>query len=184
VTGRRPASTGFLVLDMLNPYEHRDAEPLADSVAQALPAIAAMLARARGNGLPVIYVNDNHGDWSACRDELVEKALAGHHPELVEGIAPEPDDAFLTKARHSAFYETQLEYLLRDAAIDRVVLLGQVTEQCVLYSALDAYVRKLSIAVPHDAVAHIHEDLGDAALRMMSLNMGAEVTSARRLRPA
>src|SRR5689334_24713878 len=48
---------------------------------------------------------------------------------------------FVVKARHSIFYETQLEYLLRQEEIERIVLTGQVTEQCILYSALDAYVR-------------------------------------------
>jgi len=40
--------------------------------------------------------------------------------------------------------------------VDRVVLTGQVTEQCILYSALDAYIRHLEVRVPPDAVAHIH----------------------------
>ena len=57
--------------------------------------------------------------------------------------------------------------------------MGQVTEQCVLYSALDAYVRHFEVVVPRDAVAHIDEELADAALRMMESNMRAEIRSAR-----
>jgi nicotinamidase-related amidase len=56
------------------------------------------------------------------------------------------------------------------------VLVGQVTEQCILYSALDAYVRHLRVTVPPDGVAHIHQDLADAALKMMERNMRAELT--------
>ncbi len=56
------------------------------------------------------------------------------------------------------------------------MLCGQVTEQCVLYSALDAHIRHLRVTVPRDAVAHIHSDLADAALRMMERNMGARIT--------
>ncbi|HWF33143.1 MAG TPA: isochorismatase family cysteine hydrolase [Solirubrobacteraceae bacterium] len=95
---------------------------------------------------------------------------------LVEPIVPSEGVAFLTKARHSIFYETQLDYLLRDRGVRRLVLVGQVTEQCILYSALDAYVRHYEIVVPANAVAHIHEDLARAALRMMELNMSACVT--------
>ena len=62
------------------------------------------------------------------------------------------------------------------------MLVGQVTEQCILYSALDAYVRRFSVAVPHDAVAGIHPDLADAALRMMKRNMRADITPAHGLR--
>jgi nicotinamidase-related amidase len=62
--------------------------------------------------------------------------------------------------------------------VEAVVLTGQVTEQCVLYSALDAYVRHFSLKVPRDCVAAIHEDLADAALRMMERNMAADLTPA------
>jgi nicotinamidase-related amidase len=70
---------------------------------------------------------------------------------------------------------TPLEYLLWQRDIKRLVLIGQVTEQCILYSALDAYVRHYEVAVPSDGVAHIHEILADAALRMMERNMDAEI---------
>jgi nicotinamidase-related amidase len=171
-------SSAVLVVDMLNPYEHEDADRLVDSVREALPAMLQLLARARAQAVPIVYVNDNHGDWSACRPELVERALQGRAPDLVEPIAPPPDVGFVVKARHSIFYQTQLEYLLRQAEVDRIVLVGQVTEQCILYSALDAYVRHFAVAVPRDAVAHIHEELADAALRMMQRNMRADVAAA------
>ena len=85
---------------------------------------------------------------------------------------------FLTKVRHSAFFSTALEYLLSQLETQQVILTGQVTEQCILYTALDAYVRHYSIVVPPDAVAHIDAELGDAALKMMEQNMHAEIISA------
>ena len=75
----------------------------------------------------------------------------------------------------------QVEYLLRQEGIRRIVLLGQVTEQCILYSALDAYVRHFEVVVAPDAVAHIHEDLARAALRMMEINMRARLVEANQL---
>jgi nicotinamidase-related amidase len=72
---------------------------------------------------------------------------------------------------------TPLEYLLGQKEIDHLILTGQVTEQCILYSALDAYVRHLDVTVPRDGVAHIHEDLAKAALEMMERNMSAEIRS-------
>jgi nicotinamidase-related amidase len=82
------------------------------------------------------------------------------------------------KARHSIFYGTQVNYFLREQEIDQLVLAGQVTEQCILYSALDAYVRHFDVAIAPEAVAHIHEDLADAALRMMQTNMRARLIAA------
>lgn len=175
---RSDADTALVVLDMLNPYEHEDAEPLANSVQDALPAMRLLIDRARECQAVLVYVNDNYGDWSATRPELCERAIAGRHPELVEPVLPPEGAAFVTKARHSAFYETPLDYLLRRAGVERLVLCGQVTEQCVLYSALDAYVRHYSVTVARDAVAHIHEDLAQAALQMMEGNMRSCVTDA------
>jgi nicotinamidase-related amidase len=168
--------TALIVIDMLNRYEHDDAELLIASVHQVLPAMSELVKQARECNIPLIYVNDNYEDWTASRDGLCKRALEGPNQSLVEPVLPPPDAAFLTKARHSIFYETQLEYMLRSLSIERVVLIGQVTEQCILYSALDAYVRHYAIVIPRNAVAHIHPDLADAALRMMQINMKAHIT--------
>ncbi len=170
--------TALIVIDMLNSYEHADAERLTESVERALPAMERLIARANDEDVLTIYVNDNFGAWTSDRDELLRTALEGRFRRLVEPIAPREDALFVVKARHSIFYQTPLEYLLGQEHIDRVVLIGQVTEQCVLYSALDAYIRHLDVAVPRDAVAHIHEHLADAALELMALNMDADVCTA------
>ena len=171
--------SALIVIDMLNEYDHEDAEVLVENVRAALPAMRGLVERARQEETPIVYVNDNYGDWSAGRPEIVERAIAGRARDIVEPIVPDDGTWFIAKARHSIFYETQLEYLLREQEIDRVVLVGQVTEQCILYSALDAYVRHFDVAVPCDAVAGIHDDLADAALRMMERNMRADVAPAQ-----
>ncbi|MFD3513502.1 cysteine hydrolase family protein [Streptomyces sp. NPDC058657] len=171
------AKSALVVIDMINTYEHEDADLLLPSAGKAVPAIARLLERARATGgdVPVIYVNDNFGQWRSHHGEILETALAGPHAALVEPLRPDDESLFVVKARHSIFYETPLTYLLRQLDVDRVVLSGQVTEQCVLYSALDAHIRHFRVAVPEDAVAHIHQDLADAALTMMERNMSAEI---------
>jgi nicotinamidase-related amidase len=178
----RVPRTALIVVDMLNAYEHADADALTRSVEGVLPAITQLVERAREEDVLTIYVNDNFGSWTSSRDDLLEEALAGRFRHLVEPIAPEEDTLFVIKARHSIFYQTPLEYLLGEEDVDRLVLAGQVTEQCILYSALDAYIRKLAVVVPRDAVAAIHHDLGDAALRMVEVNMAGEVVDAADVR--
>jgi nicotinamidase-related amidase len=170
--------SALIVIDMLNAYEHDDAEPLTRSVERALPQMRALIERAQREDVLTIYVNDNFGAWNSDRDELVRTALAGRFPHLVEPLTPSEDTLFVIKARHSIFFQTPLEYLLAQEDVERIVLIGQVTEQCILYSALDAYIRHLSVVVPNDAVAHIHADLAEPALRMMEVNMAAEVCPA------
>jgi nicotinamidase-related amidase len=170
--------SAVIVVDMLNAYEHDDADLLVESVDRVIEPIAGLISRAAEQGVEIIYVNDNYGDWNSSQEELAEAALKGRRPDLVEPVLP-PDDAdFVLKARHTIFYMTPLEYLLSQREIGHLVLVGQVTEQCILYSALDAYVRHLDVTIPTDGVAHIHEDLAEAALKMMERNMRAELVPA------
>jgi nicotinamidase-related amidase len=175
VSSAKPA---LVVVDMLNPYDHEDAETLAKNAEPVVPKIRELLDRARDAGIEVIYVNDNYGDWNTSAAELSEGACQGRRPDLIEPLLPPDDAAFVIKARHTIFFETTLGYLLNQHEIDRLILTGQVTEQCILYSALDAYVRHIPISVPRDAVAHIHEHLADAALEMMERNMDADLATA------
>lgn len=168
-------NSALIVIDMINTYDHPDADLLVPSVRSALPRIERLIDRARSERVPVVYANDNFGQWRSHHGEIIERTLAGKNAELVEPVLPDDDSLFVVKARHSIFYETPLTYLLSQLGADHVVLCGQVTEQCVLYSALDAHIRHLRVTVPRDAVAHIHSDLADAALRMMERNMGAAV---------
>ena len=173
--------TALVITDMLNPYDHEDAELLVESVKEKLPCVVRLLSEARAapdDDVMVIYANDNQDFWEAGRQELIERALEGEHPELVEPIAPRDPVPFVAKGRHSVFYQTAFDHLLRSYDVERVVFVGQVTEQCILYSALDAYMRGYEIVVPTDAVAHIHEDLARGALAMMERNMHAELVKA------
>jgi nicotinamidase-related amidase len=176
--GGERGGTALLVVDMLNPYDHDESDELAANVRGAVEGMRVLLQRAIAAEIPIAYVNDNYGDWKSSAEELARCALAGRHPELVEPVLPPEEASFVIKARHSVFYETPLEYLLDQMGVGRLVLAGQVTEQCILYSALDAYVRHFDVVVPRDAVAHIHEDLAHAALRMMERNMRAELVDA------
>ena len=163
--------TAVVVVDMLNAYDFDDAEALAANAEGTIEPIKKLLDEHE----LLIYVNDNYGDWNSSQEELAQRALDGERPDLVEPILPPERSKFVLKARHSIFYGTPLDYLLYQENVGRLVLCGQVTEQCILYSALDAHVRHHDVVVPRDAVACIHEHLADAALEMMERNMGAEV---------
>jgi len=171
-------TTGLVVIDMLNSYEHEDADLLLPSVRAVLPCLTSLIERARRSDAEVIYVNDNFGLWRSHHDELLDAVLGGPHRDLVEPVRPDENSLFVVKARGSIFYQTPLEYLLRQHGIDTIVLCGQVTEQCVLYSALDAHIRHIGVTVVEDACAHIHQDLAQAALRMMERNMQARIVDS------
>jgi nicotinamidase-related amidase len=169
-------STALIVIDMLSPYDHEDAEQLAESAKEAVPQISELLDRAAADeDTLTVFVNDNFEHWDRQRDDLVRAALDGRHPELIEPLKPPEDAPFFMKGRHSIFYQTSVDHLLQVEGVKRLVLVGQVTEQCILYSALDAYLRGYDVRVPKDAVAHIVPEWAEAAFGMMEGNMHADV---------
>jgi nicotinamidase-related amidase len=167
-----------IVIDMLNPYDHEDADALAEQARTRIEPLQELIQATRESDCALVYVNDNFGDFASTWKDLVDEALNGRHPELVEPIKPPEGVPFVQKVRHSAFYSSALEYLLRANEIDTLILAGQDTEQCILYSPLDAYVRHFNVRIPTDAVVPIDPALGDAALQMMERNMGAELVPA------
>lgn len=175
------SDTALLVIDMFNDYRHPDAEQLAANVAAIIDPLVGLVGDAEHNrGVDLIYVNDNHGDFTADHRAIISAALDGERPDLVKPLVPKAGCRIITKVRHSVFYATALEYLLDRLKTRRIVLTGQVTEQGILYSALDGYLRHYEVVVPPDAVAHIDEELGAAALKMMKRNMSATLLPAER----
>jgi nicotinamidase-related amidase len=67
----------LVAIDVLNDFEHEDGERLVGSFRERVPALREAIDSARASGVPVVYVNDHHGDWSADRGEMVERARRG-----------------------------------------------------------------------------------------------------------
>jgi nicotinamidase-related amidase len=172
-------TAALVVIDMLNPYEHTEAGLLAESVAGIIEPLKKLIAEGLArDDVRLIYANDNYGDFAATRQDLLTRALSGARPDLVRPIIPPQGCDLLMKVRHSAFFGTALDYLLHQDGIEEVILTGQVTEQCILYTALDAYLRHFSITVPPDGVAHIDPALGAAALKMIERNMRGRIVGS------
>ncbi len=66
-----------IVIDMLNPYDHEDADALAEQARTRIEPIKQLIAATREGDAELVYVNDNYGDFSATRGDMVEKALDG-----------------------------------------------------------------------------------------------------------
>src|ERR671921_555019 len=92
------SKSALVVVDMLNTYEHDDAEALTKSVERVVEPIAALVARARDEGVELIYVNDNYGDWNSSQEELAERAMRGERPDLIEPVLPPDGASFVIKA--------------------------------------------------------------------------------------
>lgn len=99
-------TTALIVVDMLNRYEHEDGERLLKSVRGIVRPLARLIEAAREGEVLTVYVNDNHGDWTAGRSQLSRWALGGRDQGVIEPILPRDDVPFLVKASSAASLET------------------------------------------------------------------------------
>jgi nicotinamidase-related amidase len=160
-----------LIIDMINTFDFPEGEDLMRGAARAADAILDLRRQAEQAGLPVIYVNDNFGEWHSEKSLLVERAKEHLvRPEL----APNDADYFIIKPQFSGFYATNLPVLLPKLGVTRLVLTGVATDICVLFTAADAHMRDYALWIPEDAVAAETEQGGASALALMRASMGAE----------
>ncbi len=155
-----------LLIDVINAFDFEGSEPLAASAKKAATSIATLTSKARSQGVPVIYANDNFGQWRSDFKTTLEACAApdklGH--EVVAKLRPHESDYFVLKPKHSAFFGTPLDLVLRELGIDSLVLAGFATDLCVLFTAHDAYMRGYSLFVPEDCTAANSPEIKERAL--------------------
>jgi nicotinamidase-related amidase len=95
---------------------------------------------------------------------------------------PEVDYYVRTKKRLSAFYPTDLEFLLRNLDVDNVVITGTMTDACDLSTAFAAADLDFRVTMPRDIVAGYSEEAENAALLIVSLHLGIVVEGPALLR--
>ena len=163
----------LLVIDAISDFEQEDGGKLLASFRERLPAMRAVLERARGDGTPVVYVNDHHGRWDGDARGLVEEALGGHGGDVIGDLAPRPGEPFLLKPRYSAFDHTAVELVVRDLRTERILLAGTALEMCVAQTAIDARELGLKVSVIVDACPPLDPQNADVALAYLERVAGA-----------
>jgi nicotinamidase/pyrazinamidase len=149
----------LLVIDMLNDFIEDEGALLVPEAKRIVPRIAQVLAHARQQGVPVIYVTDSHRPddhefrfWPA---HAVSDTWGG---EIIKELKPAQGDYIIPKRRYSAFFGTDLDTYLRELGITKLYLTGVLTNICIYATALDASMRNYHVGVFKDAVASLSED--------------------------
>ncbi|MGA8614396.1 MAG: isochorismatase family cysteine hydrolase [Xanthobacteraceae bacterium] len=194
-----PARTAIVSIDMHR--GHLDPSPQcpcpAPRAREIVAPIGAFHDGARALGIPVIHVrsvlrrggvDDIHGISAAWRRTfpLYVGEIPNSDAHAIEGspwtefvTRVAPDDLVVeTKKRLSAFYPTDLDFLLRNMRVDALVLNGGFTDCCILNAAFDASNRNYRVIVARDLARGTDENLENAALAMVSLHLGLVADSA------
>ena len=180
---RSSAKTCLLIIDMINEFRFDGAARLMPTVEEAARNIADLKRRMKLARLPVVYVNDNFGRWQSDFRKLVARCLREECPgkPIARILLPEEDDYFVLKPKHSGFYATPLELLLRYLKVRRVIVTGIAGDNCVLFTAADAYMRELDVAVPADCTVSLDADRNRSALQHMQVALKADIQPSRKI---
>jgi nicotinamidase-related amidase len=173
----------LLLIDVINDLEFDGGEAL---LAHALPMaerLSALKRRLRAAGIPAIYVNDNFGRWRSDFRALLDHCLRGgvRGRPLVERLLPDAEDYFVLKPKHSGFFSTTLDLLLEHLRASTLVLTGLTADNCVLFTASDAYLRDFHLVVPPDCVASVEPAYTREALEHMRRVLKADLTPSTAL---
>jgi len=173
----------LLLIDVINDLEFPEGKKLLPRALAMAKRLVRLKKRAKQAGIPVVYVNDNFGKWrSDFRKQVVhclEDETCG--APLVRLLAPDEDDYFVLKPKHSGFFSTTLDILLNYLGVKTLILTGLTGDNCVLFTAHDAYLRDFHLLVPPDCVASIDPAENHHALRQMQRLLKADIRASPKL---
>ena len=183
-----PRSPRVLVLiDYINPLNFPGAEKLARPALVAARATLRLREKLDAQKVAVVYANDNYGVWQSDFQDLVAACSAREDEsgEIARLLAPRATDITLLKPRHSAFYCSALELLLKEMGAKELILAGLATDMCVQMTAADAFLRGYEgVWVPADCTAAETTRAKTASLAYMKEVLKCDVRSSRSARSA
>ena len=168
--------SALLIVDMVHDFVDPEGTLYVPAARGIIGNIRELAAQAREAGVPVIYVNDSHEPDDSEFEKWPPHSITGSAgSRIIPELEPRPGDHILGKKRYSAFFQTELDELLKRLGVNHLVITGTVTNFCVFATALDAAMRGYDITVPRDGVAALSDEDQEVALKQISQVAGAEL---------
>ena len=165
------------------------ASPLCIPYAMAtVPACARVIAKAHGNGIPVIFVNRSYREdgldvektrlktWETAKP-MIPGAPLHLSAENPPALGRTPEDICIEKPRFSAFFSTKLDMVLRRMGIGHIYLMGTTTPNCIRTTCFDALSLDYDVSVLEDCTSSVTPEIQSANILDMK-NIGAEIMNS------
>ena len=198
-----PGRTVLVVIDAQNDFLHRDGWYATRGIdighmQRCIEPLKALLAAARAKCIPIVWTRhgtrgvEDGGPYMQLRPFLKDGGLRRDTWgwDLLAELAPEPEDWYVAKSRHSAFFNTDLELILRSLRAETVLMTGVLTNQCVAATSKDALFRDFKPIVIEDCTGTTLPHLHAPAIEMMQVgwaevrDLASALSEIRQLAPA
>ncbi len=189
-----PAKVGLLVIDLQTDYLSNDGYFARKGYDPAplraiIPAVERLVTAARNAGCKIIWTRQGYradaadaspyDRWRAARAGI--ELTAGDSAALLRGsagydvipeLAPHPGDIIVDKTANGAFYQTDLELVLKAQGITHLLFSGATTDVCVHTTLREATDRKYQCLLVEDACASCDAYAHEAAIHMVTVEDG------------
>ncbi len=168
-----------LVVDMVRGFcEKGRSLYVGPTIREIIPRIQKLLRQEKAKGSQIIFLCDTHDPDDLEFEMFPPHCIRGtEEPEVIPELQ-EFAEEIIPKRRYSAFFETNLGERLKELNPDKIIVVGDCTDICVMYTVADARNRDYAVEVPADCVATFDPEGHKFALRQIKTVLGAEVPGA------
>lgn len=167
-------TTALLIVDMQNSFVQRSSPFCIQGAQDTVPRVAQLLAGARGRMWLVVHVVRQHRadgsdvEWTRRETFLAQGGYAVQGTtgaEIIPELQPTPNEHVIVKPRFSAFFQTNLDSLLRRHQVHRLVVCGTQYPNCIRATAFDGLSLDYDVVVASDATSAQSQDVALANVR-------------------
>lgn len=178
---KNPTKSAFILIDMEQGFIDPSSAHCIKGAAATVPACEKAIQTARQKGIPVFFVKriyredgsdvecTRYQSWVAGGRSMSPGSFGAQEPE---SLRPQPGDYTIIKPRWSAFFQTELDLILRRLDIRTVILAGTTTPNCIRTTCYDANALDYNVVVLSDCTSSQAKEIQQANLDDMK-RMGA-----------
>lgn len=201
-----PKHSALICVDMQNEFCEATGGSASEGsdismIREMAPRLTSFIGAARALSLPVIFIRSVYDteDGRYLSDAWIERRTSHKGPkseyipfcvegswgwEFVKGVKPRNDELVVTKHRYSAFFDTELDLVLRSRGIRTIIVTGVTTNCCVDSTTRDGFMKDYYVVLVSDCVAAFSQRAHAAALENLGRLFGQVASSAEVLKAA
>ena len=188
-----PEKAALIVIDMQNAFVEEGATFESVEARRSIPKMEQIIDFARRNAMPVIWTQSDHSaphagilldKFPTIREERYlwkDEHSFELYPDMTQ---PLEGEYRVVKHKYDAFFETDLDSILRNLRVEQVVIIGTATNVCCESTARAAFFRDYKVCFPSDANQTFDPDMQRGALKTIDTFFGRVMSTEELLAEA
>lgn len=181
----KPKETALIVVDMQNAFLEEGAPYEVSLGREIIPKLGELIDFCRAHKIPIIWTRSDHSypygglmlkKFPPIRDkQVLWKGTHGadFYPKMTQ---PRDGEYQVVKHKYDAFYQTDLDLLLRNLGAKTIIITGVDTSVCCESTARSAFFRDYQVLFASDGNASFSPEAHQATLNVLHFLFGRVAT--------